>query len=66
MDEKRKWSFDPKCYDLAEHFLGSRVPERVLNELAQAIQDTVEDYGLPKEEDPGIQAGAATPFADNH
>lgn len=65
---KRGWSFDPKCYELAEYFLGieGHTPKQVLNELAQAIQNAVEDYGLPKEEDPGIQADMATPFAENH
>lgn len=63
-----EFSFDPKCLELAEHFLGIHTPKRILNELAQAIQDAVEDNGgIPnKEEDPGIQAGAETPFADNH
>jgi hypothetical protein len=65
MDDKRKWSFDPKCYELAEHFMPPEAPKRVINELAQAIQDAVEDH-ITGEEDPGIQAGAATPFADNH
>jgi hypothetical protein len=61
-----QWSFDPKCYELAEHFIGMHAPQEFLNELAQAIQDTVEDYGYGKEEDPGIQADMATPFAENH
>jgi hypothetical protein len=40
-------SFDPKCYDLAEHFLldqWDEVPTAMKDELAQAIQDTIEDY----------------------
>lgn len=41
-------SFDPKCYELAESFLSDVPPEAVgknsVNELAQAIQDTIEMY----------------------
>ena len=40
-------SFDPKCYELAEYFLSDRfhvVREKDIHELAQKIQDTVEDY----------------------
>ena len=37
-------SYDPKCYDLAEHFLPNSAPERLKHGLAQAIQDAVEDY----------------------
>ncbi len=37
--------FDPKCYELADYFV--RVDEvclgEVVNELAQAIQDLIED-----------------------
>ena len=40
--------FDQKCYDLAEMFLkdGHTAPvsETRINELAQAIQDTIEDF----------------------
>lgn len=38
--------FDPKCYELAESFLGEDVPatERLKNELAQHIQDAAEDW----------------------
>lgn len=43
----RKYSYDPKCFELAEHFLADIVlpPDlRLLltNELAQDLQDEVE------------------------
>jgi hypothetical protein len=34
--------FDPKCHELADHFLPESVGERFRDELAQAIQDAVE------------------------
>lgn len=40
-------SFDPKCFDLAEHFLldeWDEVPTAMKNELAQVIQDAIEGY----------------------
>ena len=46
-------SFDTKCYDLAKDFLSEEdnligiapdVVEKYVNELAQQIQDTIEDY----------------------
>lgn len=38
-------AFDPKCYELAEYFLPSGLPSgRLLDELAQHIQDAVEDW----------------------
>ena len=41
-------SFDPKCLELAQHFLADVPPEAVgpqrADELAQLIQDTVEMY----------------------
>jgi predicted DNA-binding transcriptional regulator AlpA len=36
--------FDPKCYELAEHFLPSGAPDRLKNGLAQWIQDEVESW----------------------
>jgi hypothetical protein len=39
-------SYDPKCYELAEHFLPSQASQRLKSELAQAIQDAVEDYSV--------------------
>jgi hypothetical protein len=41
---KKTYSFDPKCQELAEHFLPSGVSERLVKDLAQAIQDAVEDH----------------------
>jgi hypothetical protein len=43
------YSFDSKCYDLAEHFIQDENirPEdrdKILNNLAQDIQDAVEDF----------------------
>lgn len=37
-------SFDPKCYELAELFLPDDAPEEQKQELAQEIQDTIEEY----------------------
>jgi hypothetical protein len=39
-----KYSFDSKCLDLAEHFLPSHATQECKNELAQSIQDTVENF----------------------
>lgn len=39
-----RYCFDPKCLELAEHFLPSQATQSVKNELAQAIQDAVEDF----------------------
>jgi hypothetical protein len=38
----RKFSFDEKCYELAEYFYPEAATQR-LNELAQRIQDVIED-----------------------
>lgn len=63
----KTFSFDPKCYELAEYFLGVEAPKPLLKALAQVIQDAVEDYGIPGEELPNcVWRDAATPFADNH
>ena len=41
----RRWSFDDKCYELAEHFAqGESMSEDELKDLAQLIQDACEDY----------------------
>ena len=38
-------AFDPKCYELAKYFLPSGLPSgRLHDELAQHIQDAVEDW----------------------
>lgn len=47
--KKKQYSFDSKCYDLAESFAEdeSLLPDQrevILNELAQRIQDTIEDF----------------------
>lgn len=38
---KRKYSFDERCYELAEHFYPG-APRELLDELAQRFQDQVE------------------------
>jgi hypothetical protein len=40
--EEHRTMFDPKCYELAEHFLPHDASEKRKNELAQDIQDHVE------------------------
>lgn len=39
-------SYDPKCYELAEYFFDDApIPQRATRgELAQIIQDAIEDY----------------------
>ncbi len=39
---------DPACYDLATHFLGAACSEHLRSDLAQHIQDAVEDFILMK------------------
>jgi HD-like signal output (HDOD) protein len=42
---KRVWSFDDNCLHLARFFLSDyAVPEEKANELAQAIQDQIENF----------------------
>lgn len=41
---ERKYLFDPKCLELAEHFLPTDASERLKNELAQSVQEVVEDF----------------------
>jgi hypothetical protein len=36
--------FDPKCHELAQYFLPGQPSSHILDELAQHIQDAVEDY----------------------
>jgi hypothetical protein len=38
----KEYCFDSACYDLAEHFFRG-APEELLNELAQRLQDQVEN-----------------------
>lgn len=40
----KKLMHDPKCRELAEYFLPSDVSERLKAELAQAVQDAVENW----------------------
>ena len=46
-------SYDPKCEELGRHFLPSDTSERLVQSLAQRIQDCVEDHieGLIQGED---------------
>lgn len=47
-------AFDPKCYELAEYFLrdnGAATGDHK-DDLAQAIQDAIEDWSPPREEYP--------------
>ena len=36
--------FDPACYALARHFLGDLATDRLVDALAQHIQDEVESW----------------------
>lgn len=58
-------SFDPKCYELAEYFLRNNgaATEDHKRDLAQVIQDAIEDWPEPREEYPDPRA---YPLADNH
>jgi hypothetical protein len=41
----RKYSYDEKCYELAQYFLqDSKASEDTIKSLAQALQDICEDY----------------------
>lgn len=44
MNKSRAFSFDPKCLELAEHFLPSAASEQLKNELAQTVQNAVEEF----------------------
>lgn len=44
MNKPFRYSFDPKCMELAEHFLPSQATDSLKKELAQHIQDAVEDF----------------------
>jgi hypothetical protein len=41
---KPKYCFDSKCLELAEHFLPSTASQTLKNDLAQAIQNEVENF----------------------
>lgn len=38
-----EFSFDPECYELAQYFFPA-ASEKRLNEIAQALQDTIEGF----------------------
>lgn len=44
LPKHERYSVDQKSRDLAEYFLGDDREERIYRELAQAIQDCVEDF----------------------
>jgi len=47
MAKKKEYSHDVKCYDLAEYFLGDStypVTEKDIKDLAQEIQQVIEDW----------------------
>jgi hypothetical protein len=64
-------SYDSKCFDLADTFLQDHPhlwTGRRIGELAQVIQDAIEDYFTTEQDNyeppdpPGFEGG----FADNH
>lgn len=55
----RKFSFDPACYTLAEHFLGKEAAEDRKRDLAQDIQNTVELF-----DHMGIDLANEPPFTE--
>ncbi len=65
-------AYDPKCQELAEHFLPGRTTREAREQLAQHIQDEIEFWfdvngqDMPStgsEEYPDLRA---YPLADNH
>jgi lauroyl/myristoyl acyltransferase len=45
--------YDPKCEELARHFLpDAPVPSEDIQNLAQTIQDAIEDWLQPYPEEP--------------
>lgn len=40
----KRYSFDPACMTLAEHFLPPQASDRLKKELAQRVQTAVEDF----------------------
>jgi len=51
--------FDPKCLELALHFNDRDLSEQQLHEMAQHIQNVVEDYFLCLDIDAAAAAAAA-------
>jgi hypothetical protein len=43
-DSRKVKGYDPQCGDLARYFLGDKVRTELVQELAQHIQDEVEDW----------------------
>ena len=52
-------NFDPKCHELAEHFLGADADPRLINEMAQDLQGFVEAWLSDVEVDGDRQREAA-------
>lgn len=42
--KQRRYSVDTRSYDLAKYFLGDDREERIYEDLAQQVQDCVEDF----------------------
>jgi hypothetical protein len=42
--QKRTYRYDPKCGELAASFLGRLAPDWLVEELAQHIQETIDDW----------------------
>jgi hypothetical protein len=51
MNADMKYSFDEKCYELAEHFYPNATKNQ-LDDLAQRIQDLVESSDLEQQRGP--------------
>lgn len=49
-------SFDPKCRELADHFLPHDADEGARNTLAGVIQDTIEDHLQSEERRAGFKS----------
>jgi hypothetical protein len=37
-------NYDPRCQQLARHFLGDTVSEKLVSQLAEHIQQSIEDW----------------------
>jgi hypothetical protein len=59
---KRQYSFDTRCYDLAEHFLPNTDNDIALCDLAQDIQNAVENWFVGRNDD-GTLAPTGDPNA---
>jgi len=56
---KRRYCVDSKSYHLAKYFLGDNRDERIYEDLAQQIQDTVEDFCREVDREPPEPDGEA-------